>query len=400
MPQSSTPSPQTEQDLPDIAFPLPGGSALRYWFPKKGVSYKNASLTWMSRGLLRRAKKKEYCPAIAGWNTHTREQLVIADFDKEEKLPKDYPTFDALHGHLKSAYAGSGIVVRSYSNNVKLIFIIRLMDERPMDMDTALGFLKEQLGDGLYSAIDKNPSAQHTLGLTPEIVEELRRSLAVISITPLYRSSVGEGQREPVTSCIPIQRDTQSQFTKYEGLIEELHPDLRRYINRSKIREVLVRWLLHRRELIKDTGFDLPSTWIAKQLDVRQGKVTEALKKAQSNGLLKLIDDSYAWWGAKPHGKTYIAIGALAEEIQRLAPKHKKPPPFPEYIEDHTWEDTLFELALKYYRFPDEYMENFRCVPGWNLKDRPEKALRAINSVRKWNELPEYVPSSSLKDTA
>jgi hypothetical protein len=353
----------------------------------------------MSQGLLRRARQKEYCPAIAGWNTRIPEQLVIADFDKEEKLPKDYPSFDALHVRLKTTYAGKGIAVRSYSNKVKLIFIIRLMDEHPMDMDTALGFLKERLGDELYGAIDKNPSAQHTLGLTPEVVEELRQSLPAISITPLNRFNAAEGEERLVTSCIPIQRDTQSQFTKYDGLIEELHPDLLRYIHRSKIREKLVRWLLHRRELIKDTGFDLPSTWIAKQLDVGQGKVTEALKKAQSAGLLKLIDDSYAWWGAKPHGKTYVASGALAEEIQRIAPKHKKPPPFPEYIEDHTWEDTLFELALKYYRFPDEYMENFRCVPGWNLKDRPEKALRAINSVRKWNKLPEYVPPS-LKDIA
>jgi hypothetical protein len=398
---SSAPSTQNEQDSPEIAFPLPGGGELRYWYPN-GKSYKTATLTWMGPGLTkRRAGKKGHSPCIAGWNDNIREQLVIADFDKLEKLPPTYPSFDALYAHLKNAYAGMGIAFRTYSGNVKLVFVIRLMDDLPMDLDTSFEFLRYRLGDELFDAADKKKSAQTNLGLTPEIVEELRRSLPVISVIPLYRCTV-RGAEKTGYSCTPLKQNECNNdnelFSVYEGPMDTLKVEIKRFIGKSPTRKKLIRYLLHRRGLITEEGFDLPTPWISEQLKAKQDTVWESLKMATTEefGLLKVIDHTYSY-GRDGKGKTYVATGALAEEIQRLAPRQRKPEPFPPLIKDGAWEEELKRLAMSWYPYPDEFLNNVTRLTGWNLegKERPQKAIRVLNRFRQWNGLPKHVLDSN-----
>lgn len=403
MSSSSTVPAQNEQDLPEIAFPLPGGGALRYWFSRPGFSYKTAYYTYWSDGLLRRSNEKKWSPKIAGWNKNIREQLCIADFDKPEKLPPAYPTFDSLYEYLKATYSGSGIIVRTFSGKVKLIFVIRLsdqysLDEYPMNTETAHRFLKERLGEELFNAIDLNPSAQHTLGLTPEIVEALRRQLPVIPVIPLNRSIVVGAPENTGINCIPIK---QRRLIKYEEPLETLDPAIRRAVGRSKPRESVLRWLLCSRALISEEGFPMSQLWVAEQLGFSQGAICKALMHFQKHGLLKVIDHSFKW-GNEAHGKRYIAIGALAAEIKHLAPNRKEPEPFPDFIPNQEWDQTLYGLLVSgWYLYPKQYLENVRQLPGSRLKPgRLDKALRRLNEYRKEKSLEGYGLPSSLKDSA
>lgn len=390
---SSAPYAQNEQELPEIAFPLPGGSALRWEFPIKGKKYDQWRRTHMDPKLLKSVSEKGNSPRIACWSDHMREQLVIADFDKLEKLPAHLPSFDALFEFLVRHVAGSGVVVRTYSNKVKVIYPIRLMDYGPMDKETCLGFLKERLPSGLFNAIDTSTTAFKVLGLTPSIVTELRRALAVISIIPLSRSSCAEEDSRLVTSSIPNSNVKHKVFNVYTGSIEALKPELRKYIGRSKIRENLIRWLLYRRSLISNEGFGLSCLFLADQIEALQGKVTDALKRAQlpDNELLRVVDASFNLKKAK----RYIAVGALSEEIDRLAPQFRTPEPFPAMIKDGDWEEELKRLAMSWYRAPKEFLIEVSQLPDWNLNDRPHKAVRVLNRFRQWNGLPKHVLDSN-----
>lgn len=392
---SIPPATSQYQPEPAIAFRYPSGAPARYSLYRKGESgnpdkYRR---TWMSPFLLKQPKKKEACPKLACWNRHTREQIIPADFDK---LPEGYASFDDLERSLKATYRGAAIVVRTFSQKVKVIFVVRIPENEIMNRETSLRFLKEHLEPGLFDIVDKRHSALTIIALTPVIVTELQDRLHRIPVkaVPVEPLDVGGRVSSGILS-IPI--NTQYEFTIYDGPIEALGPEIRRYIGRSRVREKLVRCLVYRTGLIKDEGFCLSSIMLGRQLGVQQGSITKALKHAQAVGLLEVIDDSFRT-GSEARAKRYVALGALRDEITRLAPV--KPIVAPEAIEDGTWDEELFDLAQRYYRRPaDEFLEAVRGIPGWNLKDRCTKAIRAYNWWRRLNNLPEY-PSNPARLTS
>jgi hypothetical protein len=363
-------------------FALPGGRALRYALPnEKGNPsfwHRTFDLKYI-RGW--KTNRKRSLIRLSHWNSSGTEHLVCADFDCEP-MPV-VGSFDQLFDLLVFLFDRThrGVTVRSSSNKVKCFFVVKLPPDTEMNTDIALDTLTKILPDDLLCLIDTSTPALSLTYLTRPMTERLSAGLPHLkpwaAVIEDVRVAVGGD-----TTCRTESNPVPKALKRYQGSIPLQFTS---FTQDDPKREAFFRILLATPSLTSPTGFDLPSTSLAKQIgaDKSGSGISKWRRELVELGWLKLIDESYT---PRFKGKTFVATGPLFDALIVIHGPYRalKQLPLPRSIADGAWNQTLFDVAWRFVEDHGGYWAWFDSMPGCNLKDRRRQAENALRMQVKY----------------
>jgi hypothetical protein len=360
---------------------------------------------------------KPELPILSLISSGTDHHLIAADFDELG----DFSDYNELYREVEKLHC---TVAFSASGKVKAFFPVQYAGT--MNTAVALRFLEEKLPEELWSIVDKNYAALFTTRLTTSIISALSsncpdkgitsRRPSRIEVSPTdysenELSSIIEESKsfyypQGVTEYTPREdiintaqswqppfnsAHTFNQTTIDPGLeLEELQFWLKADPKGAK--KALLRILFSMTGLNKETGFNLPTHKLGREMGCSAKVAAKHLKFLREKGYLEIIDDS-AQIGVKAY--TYIAKGALKEVINRLNSVTRKPClklASPTELADGCWNTGLWRVQLRCFHLhqAEEFRQWAIGLPGAGLKDRPkqiqkvyEKMLERYESYRK-----------------
>jgi len=334
-------------------------------------------------------KAKRRCTRVGLWTArhgHTRfaptsrQQLIIADFDNELPPAFQADDWDSFYNYSKELINQNGLVIRSVSGKVKIIFVVELPKSGPLTITKAIALesLNKLLPIDLFDYIDKNDSAHNKCFVNPKIISMLIKHLPHLKV---HQAALGED--------VYLIQDKQLPKVKKEPLREYKDPipkELLPFISgkRPQQKERFLRILLETQALI-GYGFDLACTKISKQLGVSNQCILDWISEAIALEWLFILDPTVKV-GKK--AKTYGADGDLLAALQSH-PKATllRKDPLPSLIPDGEWENYIIgSIRWRFLRDEEAFRDYFGSLPGATLKDRPTKLEQAIKLNRNYLE--------------
>ncbi len=357
-------------------FILPNGSSLKYNIIQKGIRTGNQHKWWVkldSEYFWKRSRmNKESLPMLGLWNSKSNQHLICADFDN---YPPFLSSFDDLFDMLNSAYGEKGIVVRSFSNNVKVFFLVEKDTLRPPNTTEAIRCLTK-IHPMLAAFADRQGLDKSYLNESmAKIIMSRLPTLPVIQRIESIKAD-GEPKEEPKKNKEP----STTEIVFFDG---QLPPALLAFVNSYKNktveeRERLLRFILGKPDLaIK--SIQLPVKHIAKAIGTNQQNVSHWIKLLKAKKWLDVVDKGYK---KGIRAKSYQLCGPLKsfcstlKDSKRLASNYVPPKTIP----DGQWNQELFR-AMNYFWNDILFLKWFSSVPGNRLKTR---RIQAETQVKRW----------------
>jgi hypothetical protein len=344
------------------AFILPGGYYLAYAFPwTKGSQY-----TWTNFDVgptfnkRLESKSKKDCIKLGCWSSdrdsyYDRQVLIMADFDH---LYDEFTSFNSLAKYMENTYGKTGLVIRSFSGKVKIVFVVHLKPGININQQHALETLRVLLNERDYNHIDKSLGALSLSFLTKESFLKLKIELPYKPVHELQVSSK------------PVKPD--HVYRTFKSKIPEF---LIPFIGKNKKKEKFIRILLECKMLMYD-GFNLPLKKLAKECEVDPKTISSWIRHLKTLNLLECIDETYII------GKKAKTFKAKNELLTFLSSTKKEKITIPSKIDDGKWYKTLF-IVRTILKNETLYTEWFNSLPDNHLKDRKRMFNNNLKELRR-----------------
>jgi len=356
------------------AFVLPDNSHLSYAhiydMKEKNTQFKWAR-TYITQRLMNfNPKQKDRQTRLGLWTSRSNLQVVCADFDY---LPDGFSDFDSLQVYMKSIFSYRSLIIKSKSGKIKALFMVDLKEKLDMTTEIALASLQKILPSDLFDAIDKSYCGLSIMFIRPSVIPKIQTWLKSAYI---YDAVI---------------EDKEPHFFEYH--VGDLPKCFDSFISKDSRgrseREGFVRLIMNIQGL--SIEFGLPNTKIARELGVNQKTVSRWRNDLIKLGLLEVTSDFYCKGRT---AKQYKAKGKFKKVLDKkynkksylLAPV---PDSLPDRISDGNWNETAWELSLKFVREPEKFISLARKIPDVNRKNRLHKFVSAVNNRRKFFGLPK-----------
>jgi len=305
--------------------------------------------------------------------------LKLVSFDFDTKDP-------AVHAAVWANFAGWAIIARSPSGNIKALVPVSGYASKELSLEERRAYITATLKRLKIDHLcipDLSAGALNLCFISKDIYRAMRDYLAdempIMSRQQFQDSLPKDSIPGENTDLIVKQTQERPKFQYFQATRDTFNPTLTRYIKRTArgtaLRLKLVQILVATWGLVDATdGFGLSSKVLADQIGCSHTFILNELRILQELKLLECQDDTHCYVGAKAKAKTYLADGALEQEVKKeKATKGTRVGRLPTQIADGTWHDVI----LKYlWKFKD--IHTFRAwitnIPGYHIGDRPRKA--------------------------
>lgn len=306
---------------------------------------------WVGDSIPFTCAEKEKLPKLGLW-TNPNFKFICADFDK---LPSQFYSWDSFYSYMNQVYNKQGLVIRSASNKVKILFKI---ESKFMTKEKALASLAKILDPDHMAWIDTSVPA---LSLT--FVNQTMYMLIIKHKFPTHAEVLSDtAQRGYSFLCALLPKDFEElALTKSESSVLRVLCALPRLL----------------------TGYQLPITKIAATVGVTHQTVSRALKKLVALGLLEVLNNSYV---ANKQAKTYKAKARLREFLFKVTGQCKLSLPtvgsisLPTAIRDGHWYETLWRISSLFKGKLDLFQLWAESIRGSERKDRVKLIKQVISS--------------------
>jgi len=360
----------------------------------------------------------------------TDEAFVIADIDHKQLkdlFTKDIDTTDKLINLWKdlSLLDGSFVVLKSISNNIKLIFPVAYnkdVKDFGNTKETSLKFLKSiqqrvlnplfqttnpKIDTTLETRIDTKDSCFELTYVCYEMIQTLQKELPKTKVNYIDYLLADKGKLVETVQKIEnkvtqieqsnvISITSKRKFVtehKYLGLNQDLpvidnYVELSNFINKSDARKNLVKFI----GFVFQTSntFDIVQEKLGEYLNCSQKHASRLLKEACDLGLIVVSNEKYIK-GIK--AKSYKKGTRFYQLFQRIADllQTNKTKSLPTIINDGEWYKTVYLIGCKLIfssRDIKKFIEYIESIENYHEKeDRKLHVKNTIKSVCAWKNI-------------
>lgn len=122
-------------------------------------------------------------------------------------------------------------------------------------------------------------------------------------------------------------------------------------------------------------GFGISQIVLSRTLDITQERASQYIRRAIKLGWLKVVDNNYI---PDKRAKRYIAKGILRNVILKRTTSIGSSKMLPGAIPDGFWHHWIQEGVKVFWAAPIRFLEWFKTIPGWDLKDRWYQAKKYV----------------------
>lgn len=291
-------------------------------------------------------------------------------------------SWQALRDFLQERLGNKAYVICSHkSGRVKIFFLMDYGDNKvrkPL-REHAVEVIRHHLGNLAKGFVfDTTISGLYTADLGLHQRDEAMFAFRKLQPTKIAHNGITALVVENPEEFESLANHAKAVESKFKYCVpNELHPELEYATGEGRYRDFL-KTLTAMNGLILKEGFQISQNSLARTLDVTQPMISEYLRKACSQGLLKLKSRKY-WVGVM--AMTYVATGKLKKLLKLKRATHE--PKLPTEIADGQWHEVLLRTiakSRKLWNDPELFLAWVKTVPGWLAKNRWAKA----REIAKW----------------
>lgn len=302
--------------------------------------------------------------------------LKFLSFDFDTKDP-------AVHAAVWAKFSGWAIVFKSPSGNVKALVPVSGYADKELGLEERRAYITatlERLGISHICIPDLSAGALNLCFVSEEAYRAMQGYWAdgqPVLTREQFERVVPKLAPVAASPAAPV---VQPKFQYFQVTKDTFTPSLMYYIKRTtrgtQFRLKLVQILVATWNLAGTTqGFGLSSKVLAEQIGCSHTFILNELQELQDRKLLECCDEEHCYVGYKAKAKSYVALGALEQEIN----KHKKEGGkrigrLPESIADGNWFYSIQVYVNKFNNL-ESFLAWIGTVPGAHLKDRHQKAV-------------------------